>query len=130
MPSNGNAELSGGLLIFAECRKHHCFTLQGALDYTESGADEISLRMSLGIVLPSVVSVVCACTMSSVASSQDRGCGKILWEIILTALQFVFQKAKLLLSVLVQQQPQWRQSVPLTYTSLGKVALTKIKYEL
>lgn len=72
------------------------------MDYTGSGADEASLPMSLGVVLPSVVSVVCACTMSSVASSQDRGCRKILWEIILNHLQFVVQKAKSLLSGLVQ----------------------------
>lgn len=47
--SNGNAELLADLLIFAECRAHHCLTLSGCIEPQGAEADEASLPMSQGM---------------------------------------------------------------------------------
>ena len=71
------AELLAGLLIFDECRAHRYLTFLGCIEF-----DRVLKQMKLPspcprvCVLPSVVSAVCACTMSSVASSHNKGAQK------------------------------------------------------
>lgn len=93
MLGRGNAGLLAGLLGFLERRAHHCLTPPGCIElYRVWKQMRLPSPCPRVGVLPSVVSVVCACTVSGVASSQDGGTERCSGKLFLTPCDSPFRK--------------------------------------
>lgn len=83
----GDAEHLGVLFMFAECRAELCLALPVCPELHRVRKQKRHPSLDPRVhVRPSVVSLVCVCTVPSVASSQDKGHRKICWKIIFNLL--------------------------------------------
>lgn len=126
----GDAEHLGALFMFAECRAELCLALPVCPELHRVRKQK--RHPSLGsrvCVRPSVVSVVCICTVPSVACPQGTGHRKVHWKIIFNLLLRLFRKVSHICQGWFSSS-HCGGNLFLIHTSFCKVVLTKFKYDL